>query len=109
MEEFNPGDQTAEKSAKRADRAERLELAEMHAFMKQERMPFLIRIAPDDRDLEKALQIRRLAYQRHLPEFAQKMNIESCDRDQGTAILLAESKLDGAPLGTMRIQTNEYA
>ena len=42
-------------------------------------------------------------------EFAAKMAIESCDRDPGTAILLAESKLDGAPLGTMRIQTNEYA
>jgi hypothetical protein len=109
MQESKLVDQTGVTGVERADRAERLELAAMHAFMKQERMPFLIRIATEDRDLEKAVQIRRLAYQRHLPEFAEKMRIESCDRDQGTAILLAESKLDGAPLGTMRIQTNEYA
>lgn len=36
------------------------------------------------------------------------MMIESSDRDRGTVVLLAESKLDGAPLGTMRIQTNAY-
>src|ERR1700679_2298232 len=92
-----------------ADRAERLELAAMHALMKQERMPFSIRIVTEDRDLQKAVEIRRIAYSRHLPDFAARMTIESCDRDPGTAILLAESKLDGAPLGTMRIQTNEYA
>jgi hypothetical protein len=96
-------------SPERADRAERLELAAMHALMKQERMPFSIRIVTEDQDLQKAVEMRRIAYSRHLPEFAAKMAIESCDRDPGTAILLAESKLDGAPLGTMRIQTNEYA
>jgi hypothetical protein len=108
MEQPNLVDQSRT-SPERADRAERLELAAMHALMKQERMPFSIRIVTEDHDLQKAVEMRRIAYSRHLPEFAAQMSIERCDRDPGTAILLAESKLDGAPLGTMRIQTNEYA
>jgi hypothetical protein len=90
-------------------RAERLELAAVQALKKPESMPFTIRIVSADHDLQKAVQVRRVAYGRHLPAFAEKMAVEACDRDPGTAILLAESKLDGAPLGTMRIQTNEYA
>ena len=91
------------------ERAERLELSAVQALKKPESMPFTIRIVSADHDLQKAIQIRRMAYGRHLPAFAQKMAVEGCDRDPGTVILLAESKLDGAPLGTMRIQTNEYA
>ncbi len=76
---------------------------------KRESMPFTIRIVRENADLEKVVEIRRMAYGRHLPAFAEKLGIEECDRDPGVAVLLAESKLDGAPLGTMRIQTNEYA
>ncbi len=53
--------------------------------------------------------VRRTAYGRHLPEFAQRMAVEDCDREPGTTVLLAEAKLDDAPVGTMRIQTNEFA
>ena len=88
-------------------RAERFELAAVQSLKKSESMPFTIRIVSADHDLQKAVQVRRVAYGRHLPSFAEKMAVEECDRDPGTAILLAESKLDGAPLGTMRIQTNE--
>ncbi|WP_096723301.1 N-acyl amino acid synthase FeeM domain-containing protein [Paraburkholderia acidicola] len=77
--------------------------------VKQERLPFTIRIVADDNGLEKAVQMRRIAYRRHLPDFADKMTIESSDREPGTVVLLAESKLDGGPLGTMRIQSNELA
>jgi hypothetical protein len=79
------------------------------ALQKTERMPFTIRIVRDDVGFEKAVSIRRSAYGRHLPEFAEKMEVEAADHHDGTAVLLAESKLDGAPLGTMRIQTNAYA
>jgi hypothetical protein len=79
------------------------------ALQKTERMPFTIRIVRDDEGLQKAVSIRRSAYGRHLPDFADTMTIEPSDRDRGTVVLLAESKLDGAPLGTMRIQTNAYA
>ncbi len=59
--------------------------------------------------LNKAVQIRHSAYARHLPDFAETLRVpEANDWADGTSVLLAESKLDGAPLGTMRIQTNEY-
>lgn len=73
---------------------------------KIERLPFTIRIADNEDSLLKAVDMRRAAYGRHLPEFAATMTIESSDRAVDTAVLLAESRLDGRALGTMRIQTN---
>jgi hypothetical protein len=78
------------------------------ALQKSERMPFTIRIVRDEDGFNKAVKIRRSAYGRHLPDFAEQMKVESTDREDGSVVLLAESKLDGAPLGTMRIQTNAY-
>jgi hypothetical protein len=95
-------------AANQTESAVRPTLTVVPALQKSERMPFTIRIVKDDAGLQKAVSIRRSAYGRHLPEFAEKMTIESSDHDRGTAVLLAESKLDGAPLGTMRIQTNAY-
>lgn len=74
-----------------------------------ERLPFTVRIAVTREDIAKAVAVRRSAYGRHLPEFAQTMSIEDIDTAPGTTILLAESRFDHAPLGTMRIQTNEFA
>lgn len=76
---------------------------------KTERMPFTIRIVADEESLQKAVEMRQMAYSRHLPDFARQMTIEIGDYAAGTAVLLAESKLDGGPLGTMRIQTNQFA
>ena len=77
--------------------------------MEEERLPFTIRIVRDDDALQKAVAIRQAAYGRHVPEFAAKLGSpEPNDRDQGSVVLLAESKMDGSPLGTMRIQTNRY-
>lgn len=84
------------------------ELIAVGPLQKPEWMPFTVRIATSERDLERAVGIRRSAYGRHLPEFAEKMAVEECDRAPGTTVLLAESKFDGAPLGTMRIQTNDF-
>jgi hypothetical protein len=84
------------------------ELITVGALQKPEWMPFTVRIAASESDLERAVGVRRSAYGRHLPEFAQKMTVEACDRAPGTTVLLAESKFDGAPLGTMRIQTNDF-
>jgi hypothetical protein len=91
------------------DHASRLELPAIQALQNPERMPFTIRIASGERDLRKAVEVRRTAYGRHLPEFAQKMAVEPCDREPGTTVLLAQAKLDDAPIGTIRIQTNEFA
>lgn len=77
--------------------------------MVEEVLPFTVRLVGDDQDLGKAVQIRQSAYARHLPAFAETLRTpETADSEEGVVVLLAESKLDGSPLGTMRIQTNEF-
>lgn len=77
--------------------------------MKEESLPFTIRVVSNIRDLEKAVRIRHAAYMRHVPGFAQELTLpENSDSEQGVVVLLAESKFDGSPVGTMRIQTNDY-
>src|SRR5574340_1163252 len=74
-----------------------------------ELLPFTVRIARTEDDLQKAITIRHAAYGRHVPLLAEKLaQPESYDREKGTAVLLAESKFDGAPLGSIRIQTRRY-
>jgi hypothetical protein len=73
------------------------------------RLPFTVRVVADDEALERALKMRQAAYQRHVPEFARTMDQpESYDREPGGLVFLAESKLNGNPVGTMRIQSNRY-
>jgi hypothetical protein len=72
-----------------------------------ERLPFTIRRVDTEDSLLKAVQIRHAAYARHVPEFARTLALpEDCDYEDDAVVLLAESKLDGSPLGTARIQTN---
>ena len=72
-----------------------------------ERLPFTIRRVQDEDALRKAVGIRHAAYARHVPEFARSLRVaEACDYDSDTVVLLAESRLDGSALGSMRIQTN---
>lgn len=77
--------------------------------MSSERLPFTVRIVRNEVDLWKAVQIRHAAYARHVPALAQSLTApEPPDMQPGVVVLLAESKVDGSPLGTMRIQTNLY-
>ncbi len=77
--------------------------------MPEELLPFTVRLVRDEEDLNKAVHIRHAAYARHMPEFAEKLkSAEPADTANDVAVLLAESKLDGSPLGTARIQTNQY-
>ena len=77
--------------------------------MTEERLPFTVRIVRGGDALEKAVAIRQAAYARHVPAFAAKLNApEPNDHDQGSLVLLAESRMDGSPVGTMRIQTNRF-
>jgi hypothetical protein len=72
-----------------------------------ERLPFTVRIAKCDEDLAKAVSIRHQAYARHLPAVAATLDRpEELDRCEDSVVVLAESKLDGTPVGTMRIQRN---
>ena len=75
----------------------------------EERLPFTVRIVSNETELAKAVSIRAEAYGRHMPEFGEKLRVaEETDTEPGVIVLLAESKLDGAPLGTLRIQSNAY-
>ena len=77
--------------------------------MTEERLPFTVRVVRNEEDLAKAVHIRHSAYARHVPTFADTLRFpEASDFEDGIAVLLAESKLDGTPLGTMRIQTNQF-
>ena len=85
------------------------EQASAQEQMAVERLPFTVRVVRNEESLYKAVMIRQAAYARHVPEFAQKLkNPESNDYDRGSMILLAESKLDGSPVGTIRVQSNRY-
>jgi hypothetical protein len=79
-----------------------------NSLKKTERLPFTIKVASNLEELEKAVDMRRSAYRRHLPEFAETMGVEAIDASPGTVVLLAQSRLDGGPLGTMRVQTNAF-
>jgi hypothetical protein len=77
--------------------------------MTEERLPFTVRVVRSEEALSKAVSIRQAAYARHMPALAERLSApEPLDHDRGSVVLLAESKLDGSPLGTMRIQTNRY-
>lgn len=72
-----------------------------------ERLPFTIRRVETEADLLKAVRIRHAAYARHVPDFARSLaQPEAADYDADTIVLLAESKLDGTPIGSTRIRTN---
>lgn len=72
-----------------------------------ERLPFTVRRVETEADLLKAVRIRHAAYARHVPEFARSLaEPEAADYDADTVVLLAESRLDGTPIGSTRIRTN---
>lgn len=74
-----------------------------------ERLPFTVRAVSGEEQLRKAVAIRHRAYGRHVPSLAELLRMpEPNDSEPGCVVLLAESKLDGEPLGTLRIQTNRF-
>lgn len=74
-----------------------------------ENLPFTVRAVSSDAQLRKAVSIRHRAYDRHVPALAELLRLpEAKDKEAGCVVLLAESKLDGEAIGTLRIQTNRY-
>ncbi|KFI06594.1 hypothetical protein [Massilia sp. BSC265] len=72
-----------------------------------ERLPFTVRRVETEAELLKAVKIRHAAYARHVPDFARSLALpEAADYEDDTIVLLAESKLDGTPIGSTRIRTN---
>lgn len=76
---------------------------------KTESLPFTVRCVRSEAELLKAVAIRRSAYARHLPELAERFVApEASDVDGSGRVLVAISKLDGMPLGSMRYRTNNH-
>lgn len=75
-----------------------------------ERLPFRVRVAAGEADLQRVAHLRYDAYARHLPASLTQglLEVDPMDREPGVAVLLAESKADGEQLGTLRIQTNRH-
>jgi len=70
-------------------------------------LPFRVRLARDERDLRRAVAVRVQAYGRHVPGMDEVLSAPEPDDFRSDAILLlAESKLDGQVLGSMRLLTN---
>lgn len=70
-------------------------------------LPFTVRQASNTDDLRKVVEVRQRAYARHLPLVAETLKTpEQDDTEDGVVLLIAESKVDGSALGTVRIQTN---
>lgn len=98
---------TASQTVSSAANALQFRFRDHDVAMKEEALPFTIRVVSNIRDLEKAVRIRHAAYLRHIPGFATELTLpETADSEKGVVVLLAESKFDGSPIGTMRIQTN---
>ena len=75
----------------------------------EELLPFTVRVVKNERQLHKAVSIRQRAYGRHVPALGELLRLpEAKDHEPGCVVFVAESKLDGEPLGTLRIQTNRH-
>ncbi|HYX64772.1 MAG TPA: hypothetical protein VE935_11190 [Burkholderiales bacterium] len=84
-----------------------IEEADVVSLTPRQRLPFTIRIARSEQQLAGAVRIRHAAYARHVPALAERLSEpEPRDRETDATVLLAESRLDGTPLGTMRIERN---
>jgi hypothetical protein len=78
------------------------------ASVVREYLPFTVEHAANATMLNDAVRVRQSAYSRHLPDVAKAMDaVEKWDRAVGAVVFVARAKLDGAPLGSMRIHTNE--
>ena len=71
-------------------------------------LPFRVRLVRNEDQLYQAIQVRYEAYARHHPAVvADRVGVEEEDDKKADAIvLLAESKIDSAPMGSMRVHVN---
>lgn len=72
-------------------------------------LPFRIRAADDEETFKKAAVLRQEAYHRHLPQFSNGLfEPEKSDFAPGCVLFVAESKLDGSILGSVRVHTTLF-
>lgn len=74
-----------------------------------ELLPFRVRLAENSKDVDGAVEIRSLAFARHIPAFGEELrNPEADDYRQDVLLLIAERKADGRVIGSMRLQPNIF-
>ena len=77
------------------------------AIERRELLPFRVRLAENAQDIERAVEIRAAAYARHIPTLGHALRRPEADDLRPDALLLiAESKLDGVVVGSLRLQHN---
>jgi hypothetical protein len=74
-----------------------------------ERLAFEVRAVATQDEMFKVVAVRYEAYSRHLPELGRRLTApEPADTEPGNTVLLAENRLDGTALATMRVQINDF-
>ncbi len=77
------------------------------AIERREMLPFRVRLAQSAQDIDRAVEIRAAAYERHVPSIGHALRMPEPDDLRPDALLLiAEGKLDGVVLGSLRLQHN---
>lgn len=77
------------------------------AAEKSEGLPFEVRIANPNEDLNRILELRAQAYGRHLPEMAKRLSqAEPDDLRDDALLLIAQCKESGQLFGSVRLLTN---
>jgi hypothetical protein len=72
-------------------------------------LPFTVRLVRTTDQLERAVNVRTIAYAKRLPSLARALGIaETEDKYPDSIVLLAESKETHAPVGTLRIRSNAH-
>lgn len=82
-------------------------MASCSLIQEVERLPFEVRVVTSAQDLGKAVEIRASAYGRHMPDLGRGLRVpEAEDLKPDVLVLLAERKIDGRPIGSIRLQGN---
>lgn len=87
----------------------RFERPYSHEITETQLLPFTVRLAQGQDDIEKVCLQRAQAYGRHQPDLVTRLTLskpETDDLRDDVLILMAESKESGEVVGALRLQTN---
>jgi hypothetical protein len=74
-----------------------------------EELPFMVRLVETAQDLRAAVEIRSIAFARHIPSFGEQLRSpETDDHRPDVLLLIAQRKADRKVIGSMRLQPNVH-
>lgn len=79
------------------------------AVQQTQELPFTLRLARTEDDVERVARQRAQAYGKHQPDLVERLSLslpESEDLRDDAVILMAESRQDGSVVGSLRLTTN---